>query len=100
MYLPVNIHAIGSKTQGTWGAVKGFGAGLGVGVVGGLGMMVGGAVTGVTQIGRGIINTPSSIAARYIAMPLIDEWIDEWMDGWMDGWMDPVKFQLWISLHA
>jgi len=59
------FHVVGSKTQGTWGAVKGFGAGLGVGVVGGLGMMVGGAVTGVTQIGRGIINTPSSIAARY-----------------------------------
>ena len=62
----LHVSTAGSKTQGTWGAVMGFGAGLGVGVVGGLGMMVGGAVTGVTQIGRGIINTPSSIAARYM----------------------------------
>lgn len=54
----------GGSQEGSWGAVKGFGTGLGVGVVGGMTMMVGGAVTGVVQIGRGIINTPGSVSAQ------------------------------------
>lgn len=53
----------GGNSSGSWGAVKGFGAGLGIGVVGGMTMIVGGAVTGVAQIGRGIYNTPGSISA-------------------------------------
>lgn len=43
--------------------MKGFGIGLGLGVVGGVSMAVGGAVTGAYQIGRGIINTPDSISS-------------------------------------
>jgi hypothetical protein len=53
----------GGNSQGSWGAVKGFGTGLGIGVVGGMTMIVGGAVTGVVQIGRGIYNTPGSVSA-------------------------------------
>jgi hypothetical protein len=53
----------GGHSEGSWGAVKGFGTGLGIGVVGGMTMIVGGAVTGVVQIGRGIYNTPGSVSA-------------------------------------
>lgn len=53
----------GGNSEGSWGAMKGFGTGLGIGVVGGVTMMVGGAVTGVAQIGRGLYNTPGSISA-------------------------------------
>lgn len=53
----------GGNSEGSWGAVKGFGTGLGIGVVGGMTMMVGGALTGVVQIGRGIYNTPASVSA-------------------------------------
>jgi len=54
----------GGHREGSWGALKGFGVGLGLGVIGGLTMIVGGTVTGCYQIGRGIANTPSSITAR------------------------------------
>ena len=53
----------GATTGGTWGAVKGLGTGLGVGLIGGVGLMVGGAATGCFQIGRGLVNTPNSIAS-------------------------------------
>lgn len=53
----------GGHQEGSWGAMKGFGAGLGIGVVGGMTMMVGGALTGVVQIGRGLYNTPGSVSA-------------------------------------
>ena len=53
----------GATEGGTLGAVKGFGMGLGLGVLGGVSMAVGGALTGVYQIGRGIYNTPGSISA-------------------------------------
>lgn len=46
---------------GALGAVKGFGIGLGVGIVSGTAMAVGGAATGVYQIGRGLYNTPASV---------------------------------------
>ena len=54
----------GGHREGSWGALKGFGMGLGLGVLGGITMMVGGTVAGCYQIGRGIANTPSSITAR------------------------------------
>lgn len=54
----------GGYAEGSLGALKGFGTGLGIGVIGGLSMIIGGAVTGCFQIGRGIANTPSSITAR------------------------------------
>ena len=68
----------GSRTSGGWGAVKGFGAGLGLGVVGGVSMALGGALTGAYQIGRGIINTPGSIAASTQGMDW-DEEKREWI---------------------
>ena len=54
----------GGHREGSWGALKGFGMGLGLGVLGGITMIVGGTVTGCYQIGRGIANTPSSFTAR------------------------------------
>jgi hypothetical protein len=54
----------GGHREGSWGALKGFGLGLGLGVLGGITMMVGGTVAGCYQIGRGIANTPSSFTAR------------------------------------
>lgn len=54
----------GGHREGSWGALKGFGMGLGLGVLGGITMMVGGTVAGCYQIGRGIANTPSSFTAR------------------------------------
>lgn len=53
----------GASEGGALGAVKGFGMGLGIGILGGVGMAVGGTLTGVYQIGRGIYNTPGSISA-------------------------------------
>lgn len=60
---PIKGALDGGNSEGSWGAMKGFGAGLGIGVVGGMTMIVGGAVTGVAQIGRGLYNTPGSISA-------------------------------------
>lgn len=53
----------GAATEGTWGAAKGFGYGLGVGVLGGVSMAAAGAITGAYQITRGLVNTPSSVHA-------------------------------------
>ena len=53
----------GAAEGGALGAVKGVGMGLGYVVVGGVSMAVGGALTGVYQIGRGLVNTPGSISA-------------------------------------
>ena len=61
---PVSGAISGSK-DGTLGALKGFGLGLGLGIVGGTVMAVGGAVTGVAQISRGIYNTPAAVKASY-----------------------------------
>ncbi|KAJ1418486.1 X-domain of DnaJ-containing-domain-containing protein [Ochromonadaceae sp. CCMP2298] len=60
---PVKCAYDGGKAEGTWGALKGFGTGLGIGMVGGATMIVGGAVTGCVQIGRGIYNTPGAVSA-------------------------------------
>lgn len=53
----------GAATEGSWGAAKGFGYGLGVGVIGGVSLAAAGAVTGAYQITRGLVNTPGSIHA-------------------------------------
>eukprot|EP01031_Cornospumella_fuschlensis_P041395 gene41395-50511_t len=53
----------GGVKEGAFGAAKGFGVGLGVGILGGVSMTVGGAVSGCYQIGRGLINTPDSVAS-------------------------------------
>lgn len=51
------------SNQGSWGAAKGFATGLGAGILVGSGLIVAGAATGAYQIGRGLINTPTSMHA-------------------------------------
>lgn len=51
----------GGKESGVIGGLKGFGIGLGAGVVGGAAMAVGGVGTGLYQVGRGIYNTPNAM---------------------------------------
>lgn len=46
----------------------GFAKGLGIGIVSAVGMVVVGAGTGIVQLGRGIINTPSAIQASHEEM--------------------------------
>lgn len=53
----------GYNEGGAYGCAKGLMGGLAMGVLGGVSMTVGGAVTGVYQIGRGMINTPYSISS-------------------------------------
>jgi len=60
---PVKSAYDGYSSGGAFGAAKGFGIGLGVGALGGASMAVGGVMTGAYQIGRGIINTPTSVSA-------------------------------------
>jgi DnaJ-domain-containing protein 1 len=60
---PVVAAYSGYNESGALGAAKGFGVGLGLGIVGGVSMTVGGAVSGVYQIGRGVINTPTSVSS-------------------------------------
>lgn len=55
--------AYDGSANGALGAAKGFGVGLGMGILGGVSMTVGGAISGVYQIGRGLINTPTSVSA-------------------------------------
>lgn len=55
--------AVSGSQEGALGAMKGFGLGLGAGIIGGAAMIVGGVVTGVTQMGRGCINTPEAVTA-------------------------------------
>ncbi len=45
----------GAASEGAWGAAKGFGYGLGVGVLGGVWMAAAGAITGAYQITRGLV---------------------------------------------
>eukprot|EP01041_Mallomonas_annulata_P001668 gene1668-3224_t len=76
---PVQGAWSGSREGGTLGAIKGFGLGLGVGLLGGTAMAVGGAVTGVAQISRGIMNTPAAVSASYAGKdwdPETREWIE------------------------
>eukprot|EP00607_Mallomonas_marina_P008810 CAMPEP_0182417468 /NCGR_PEP_ID=MMETSP1167-20130531/1956_1 /TAXON_ID=2988 /ORGANISM="Mallomonas Sp, Strain CCMP3275" /LENGTH=619 /DNA_ID=CAMNT_0024591077 /DNA_START=366 /DNA_END=2225 /DNA_ORIENTATION=+ len=70
---PVHGAITGSREGGALGALKGFGIGLGVGVLGGAGMAIGGTVTGVVQIGRGILSTPGAMQAQYAGK----DWDDE-----------------------
>ena len=60
---PIEKAYSGGKKSGALGAVKGFGYGLGLGAVGGVGLAIGGVATGVAQIGRGIYNTPEAVSA-------------------------------------
>lgn len=70
---PVSGAIAGAQQGGAVGAMKGFGLGLGAGLLGGTVMAVGGAVTGVIQIGRGIYNTPAAVSAAYAGK----DWDDE-----------------------
>lgn len=60
---PIHGAVSGMKSDGAWGAFKGFGTGLGLGLVGGAAVAVSGVVSGASQIGKGIINTPSAVTA-------------------------------------
>jgi len=53
----------GGQSGGALGAVKGFGVGLGIGVIGGTALVVGGAATGLYQMGRGVYNTPEAMSS-------------------------------------
>ena len=83
----------GGSSEGSWGALKGFGTGLGIGVVGGVGMMVGGAVTGVAQIGRGIYHTPGSVSAISSGK----EWDDERREWYIYNLEEESKAVLTVS---
>lgn len=83
----------GGSSEGSWGALKGFGTGLGIGVVGGVGMMVGGAVTGVAQIGRGIYHTPGSVSAISSGK----EWDDERREWYIYNLEEEAKAVLTVS---
>jgi hypothetical protein len=61
---PIKSAMDGAAAEGTWGAAKGFGYGLGVGILGGVSMAAGGAITGAYQITRGLVNTPGSVHAN------------------------------------
>lgn len=60
---PVKGAMDGQREGGSSGAAKGFAKGLGMGVMGGTAMAVGGAATGVVQIGRGMYQTPLAVKA-------------------------------------
>ena len=64
MASPVVFAYKGGQDGGVLGAVKGFGFGLGAGLIGGVGMAVQGVATGVYQIGRGVINAPAAMSAQ------------------------------------
>ena len=53
----------GGSSGGAVGALKGFGLGLGAGVLGGTAMAVGGTLTGVVQLGRGVYNSKEAFSA-------------------------------------
>lgn len=69
---PVAGAYTGGQKEGALGAVKGFGIGLGMGIIGGTAMIIGGVATGTYQIGRGFVNTPEALASRSKGM----EWDD------------------------
>jgi curved DNA-binding protein CbpA len=57
---PVRETIDGAKEGGVFGAVTGFGKGVGVGILSAAALAVGGVVSGAAQIGRGIINEPGA----------------------------------------
>jgi hypothetical protein len=62
---PVQGAMEGSKKQGAAGAVTGGLLGLGKGLVAGSALAVGGALTGIYQVGRGIVNTKDEVEAKF-----------------------------------
>ena len=64
---------------GALGAAKGFVSGLGKGIVVGAALAVGGAVTGISQVCRGVYHTPGAIKASQKGQVWDDDtqsWID------------------------
>ncbi|GKY96621.1 hypothetical protein MPSEU_000621700 [Mayamaea pseudoterrestris] len=55
--------AVGAKQAGVLGGVAGFVGGALVGIVGGAGILLGGAVSGATQIVRGVLAAPEAAMA-------------------------------------
>lgn len=70
--------AAGLRGGGLIGGVLGATAGAVIGVVGAAGMLIGGAVSGVTQIVRGVISVPESISA-----PKAGKWWNETESRWV-----------------
>jgi DnaJ domain len=70
---PITGAIQGGNSGGTVGAIKGFGIGLGMGILGCAAMTVGGVATGVVQIGRGLVNTPAAVQASIVGK----EWDNE-----------------------
>ncbi len=56
--------AMEGSQSGTLEAVKGAGIGLGMGILGGTATAIYGLGSGIAQVGRGIINTPSATVAQ------------------------------------
>jgi DnaJ-domain-containing protein 1 len=75
---PVKGAYDGYSQSGSLGAAKGFGFGLGAGLLGGTAMIVGGAISGCYQIGRGLINTPGSVSSSSSGM-YWDEETRQWI---------------------
>jgi curved DNA-binding protein CbpA len=69
--------AFGLRSGGIIGGVIGVAGGAAVGLLGAAAMAVGGVVSGVTQIGRGIVSVPASITA-----PRQGKWWNERQGQW------------------
>jgi len=61
---PTAGFAAGKKRGGVLGGIAGAAGGAVVGVIGGAGMLLGGTVSGVTQVVRGAAATPAAIKAK------------------------------------
>lgn len=70
--------AAGTKSGGIVGGVVGLTGGAVVGVIGGAALAVGGAVSGVSQMVRGLVNTPEAMMA-----PRQGKWWNELEGRWI-----------------
>jgi len=70
--------AVGTKSGGIVGGAVGLTGGAVIGVIGGAALAVGGAVSGVSQMVRGVINTPQAMLA-----PRQGKWWNELEGKWI-----------------
>mmetsp|Transcript_149934 Transcript_149934/g.481776 ORF Transcript_149934/g.481776 Transcript_149934/m.481776 type:complete len:865 (+) Transcript_149934:167-2761(+) len=61
------------------GGGLGLAKGIGTGILGGAAIAVGGTVCGVTQIGRGVVNTPAAMRGRR-EQKIWDQELGQWVD--------------------
>lgn len=81
--------AMGLQNGGLLGGVVGVAGGAVVGVLGAAALAVGGAVSGVLQIGRGVVSVPQSIMA-----PRQGKWWNENQGKWVLTNMDEERKQM------